>query len=68
MNLRDERTSLVSDKAARNGFAFAFYVIPLVLVVLSLTGASIETCIALVMMWIGTVAVFSISAFYYYHK
>ncbi len=68
MNLRDERTSLVSDKATRNGFAFVFYVIPLALVVLSLSGASIETCIALVLVWIGAVAVFSISAFYYYHK
>ncbi len=68
MNFRDERTSLVSDKATRNGFAFVFYVIPLALVVLSLTGASIETCIALVLLWIGAVAVFSISAFYYYHK
>lgn len=67
-NFRDERTSLVSDKATRNGFAFVFYVIPLALVVLSLTGASIETCTALVMMWIGAVAVFSISAFYYYNK
>jgi len=67
-NFRDERSSLVSDKATRNGFAFVFYVIPLALVVLSLTGASIETCIALVLMWIGAVAVFSISAFYYYNK
>ena len=68
MNLRDERTSLVSDKATRNGFAFVFYVIPLALVVLSLTGASLETGIALVMIWLGAVAAFSISAFYYYHK
>ena len=67
-NFRDERTSLVSDKATRNGFAFVFYVIPLALVVLSLTGASIETCIALIVMWVGAVAIFSISAFYYYHK
>jgi len=67
-NFRDERTSLVSDKATRNGFAFVFYVIPLALVVLSLTGASIETCSALVIIWIGAVVVFSISAIYYYHK
>ncbi|MGY5871656.1 MAG: hypothetical protein RTV72_05395 [Candidatus Thorarchaeota archaeon] len=68
MNFRDERTSLVSDKASRNGFYFVFYVIPLAVVVLSVTGASLETCIALVMMWIGAVAVFSISAFYHYRK
>jgi len=68
MNLRDERTSQISDKATRNGFAFVLYVIPLALVVLSLTGASFETIIALVMVWIGTVAVASISAFYYYYK
>ncbi len=67
-NFRDERTSLVSDKATRNGFAFVFYVIPLALVVLSLTGASIETCTALILIWIGAVAVFSMSAIYYYHK
>jgi len=68
MNYRDERTSLVSDKATRNGFAFVIYVIPLALVVLSLTGAPLETGIVLVAMWIGAVAVFSISALYYYHK
>jgi hypothetical protein len=56
MNLRDERASQISDKATRNGL------------VLSLTGASFETVIALVMVWIGTVAVASISAFYYYYK
>jgi len=67
-NFRDERTSLVSDKATRNGFAFVLYVIPLALVVLSLTGASLETGIALMVMWFGAVAVFSISALYYYHK
>jgi uncharacterized membrane protein len=68
VNFRDERTSLVSDKASRNGFYFVLYVIPLALVVLSLTGASVETCMALVMLWIGAVAVFSISAFYHYRK
>ena len=67
-NLRDERSVQVSDKAARNGFGFVLYVLPLALVVLSLTGASFETVIALVMVWIGAVAVASISAFYYYHK
>ena len=68
LNFRDERTSLVSDKASRNGFYFVFYVIPLALVVLSLTGASLETGIALMVMWFGAVAVFSISAFYHYRK
>jgi L-asparagine transporter-like permease len=68
MNLRDERASQISDKATRNGFAFVLCVIPLALIVLSLTGASFETVIALVMVWIGTVAVASISAFYYYYK
>jgi len=68
MNFRDERTSLISDKATRNGFAFVIYVIPLALVVLSLSGASLETGIALMVMWFGAVVVFSISAFYYYHK
>jgi len=67
-NFRDERTSLVSDKASRNGFYFVFYMVPLTVVVLSVTGASLETCNALVMMWIGAVAVFSISAFYHYNK
>ena len=67
-NLKDERTSLVSDKGARNGFGFVLYVLPLALVVLSLTGASFETVIALLLVWVGTVAVASISALYYYHR
>ena len=67
-NLRDERASQISDKATRNGFAFVLIAIPLALVVLSLTGASLETLLALVMVWIGMVAFASISAFYYYYK
>ena len=67
-NFRDERTSLVSDKATRNGFTFVLYVIPLALVVLSLTGASLETAIVLLLMWFGAVVVFSVSALYYYRK
>ncbi len=68
MNFRDERTSLVSDKATRNGFAFILFVTPLALVVLSLTGASFETIMALLILCLGMIAVASISAFYYYHK
>ena len=67
-NLRDERTVQVSDKAVRNGFMFIVYVIPILLVVLPLTGFSAETLFALLFVWIGAVAVACISAFYYYYK
>jgi len=67
-NLRDERTSQISDKATRNGFAFVLFVTPSALIVLSLVGAPIETAIALLVVCLGMVAVASISALYYYHK
>jgi uncharacterized membrane protein len=67
-NLRDERTVLISDKATRNGFLFVLYVVPLLVVVLSVTGSSAETLLTLVMVWIGAVAAACLSAFYYYHK
>ena len=67
-NLRDERTSQVADKATRNGFAFVLFVTPSALVILSLTGASMETLMVLLVLCLGMIAVASISAFYYYHK
>ena len=67
-NLRDERTVQVSDKAARNGFMFILLVVPILLVVLSVTGFSNETLLTLVFIWIGAVTCASISAFYYYRK
>ena len=67
-NLRDERTSQISDKATRNGFAFVLFVTPAALVVLSLTGASIEAMLALLTLCLGMVAVASISALYYYYR
>ena len=67
-NLRDERTVQVSDKAARNGFMFILYVIPILLVVLSVTGASFETLMVLLIVCLGMIAVAGISAFYYYHR
>jgi len=68
VNLRDERTSQVADKATRNGFAFVLFVTPSALVILSLTGAPIETALVLLVVCLGMVAVASISALYYYHK
>ena len=68
VNLRDERTSQISDKATRNGFAFVLFVTPSALVVLSLIGAPIETAIVLLVVCLGMVAVASISALYYYHR
>ena len=67
-NLKDERTSQIADKATRNGFAFVLFVTPSALVILSLTGASIETLTVLLVLCLGMIAVASISAFYYYHK
>lgn len=67
-NLRDERTVLISDKAARNGFMFTIYVVPLLLVVLSITGSSIEVVLPLLVIWIGAVSSACASAYYYYHR
>ena len=66
--LRDERTIHVSDKAARNGFAFVLYVIPIALVGLTSIGASSDAIFAVLLIWIGAVAVAAMSAFYYYRK
>ena len=68
VNLKDERTSQIADKATRNGFAFVLFVTPSALIILSLTGASMETIIILLVVCLGMIAVASISAFYYYHK
>ena len=67
-NLRDERTSQVADKATRNGFMFIVFVTPSALVILSLTGASMETLMVLLVLCLGMIAVASISALYYYNK
>ena len=68
MNLKDERTSQVGNKATRNGFAFVLFVTPSALVILSLSGASLEAMIVLLVAFLGMIAVASISALYYYHK
>ncbi len=67
-NFRDERSVQVSDKSARNGFMFMLYVIPVLLVFLSVTESSAEALLPLLVIWIGAVAVASISAFYYYRR
>ncbi|MHA1480507.1 MAG: hypothetical protein ACTSQZ_03685 [Candidatus Thorarchaeota archaeon] len=67
-NLKDERTSQVGDKATRNGFAFVLFVTPSALVILTLSGASLETVIVLLVVCLGMIAVAGISALYYYHK
>ncbi|MHA1288088.1 MAG: hypothetical protein ACTSPB_11860 [Candidatus Thorarchaeota archaeon] len=66
--LRDERTIHVSDKAARNGFTFVLYVIPIAIVGLTGIGASSDAIIAVVLIWFGAVVVAGMSAFYYYRK
>ena len=66
--LRDERSIQISDKSARNGFAFVLFVIPMALIGLSATDVSFDALLALAVIWIGAVAFAGISAFYYYHK
>jgi len=66
--LRDERTIHVSDKAARNGFAFVLFVFPIAIGGLLGIGASSDAIIAVVLIWFGAVAVAGMSAFYYYRK
>jgi uncharacterized membrane protein len=66
--LRDERAIQVSDRSARNGFAFVLYGIPIAIVVLPATNVSSDTLLALAAIWIGAVVFAGISAFYYYHR
>jgi len=66
--LRDERAIQVSDKSARNGFAFVLYGIPIAIVGLSATNVSPDASLALAVIWIGAVAFAGISAFYYYRR
>jgi hypothetical protein len=66
--LRDERTIQISDKSARNGFAFIFCVVPAAVIALSATEISADVSLALVLVWIGAVSIAGISALYYYQK
>ena len=65
---RDERSIQISDKSARNGFAFVLFVIPMALIGLSATDVSLDALLALVIIWIGAVVFAGISAFYYYRR
>ena len=66
--IRDERAIQISDKSARNGFGFVLYVIPVLIVFLSVTGAVPDTIFILLYVWFGTVVIAGLSAFYYYWK
>jgi len=68
VKLRDERAIQVSDKSARNGFAFVLYGIPIAIVGLSATNVSSDASLALAVIWVGAVVFAGISAFYYYHR
>ena len=65
---RDERSIQISDKSARNGFAFVLFVVPMALIGLSATDVSFDALLALVIIWIGAVVFAGISAFYYYYR
>ncbi|MFW9967878.1 MAG: hypothetical protein ACFFEA_12065 [Candidatus Thorarchaeota archaeon] len=66
--LRDERTIQISDKSARNGFAFILCVVPAAIIVLSATDVSTDVSLALLIVWIGSVSLAGLSALYYYRK
>ena len=66
--LQDERTMQVSDKAARNGFGFILYGIPIAIISLYLIDVSPDTLLALAGIWVGSVVFAIISAVYYYRK
>ena len=68
VKLRDERAIQVSDRSARNGFAFVLYGIPIAIVGLSATNVSSDASLALAVIWVGAVVFAGISAFYYYHR
>ena len=65
---RDERAIQVSDKSARNGFAFVLFVVPVALIGLSATDVSSDVLLALVIIWMGAVLFAGISALYYYRR
>jgi len=67
-NFRDERTINISDKAARNGFAFFLYAVPVAIGGLLGFGAPPESILVLILLLIGVLAVAGISAFYYYRQ
>jgi len=67
-NLRDERTINISDKAARNGFAFILYATPIAIGGLLGFGAPPESILVLILVLVGAMAVAGMSAFYYYRK
>jgi len=67
-NLRDERTINISDKAARNGFAFFLYALPVAIGGLLGIGAPPESVLVLVLIWVGALVVAGISALYYYRQ
>jgi uncharacterized membrane protein len=64
----DERSIQISDKSARNGFAFVLFIVPVALIGLSATDVSSDALLALVIIWIGAVVFAGISAFYYYRS
>lgn len=65
---RDERSIQISDKSARNGFAFVLFVTPAALIGLSATDASFYALLTLAVIWIGAVVFAGISALYYYRR
>ncbi|MGY5854762.1 MAG: DUF2178 domain-containing protein [Candidatus Thorarchaeota archaeon] len=65
---RDERSIQISDKSARNGFAFVLYGVPIFIVALSVTGSSLEVLLSLTFVWIGAIILAGLSAFYYYWR
>ena len=65
---RDERSIQISDKSARNGFAFVLFVVPVALIGLSATDVSFDALLALAIIWIGAVVFAGLSAFYYYRR
>lgn len=67
-NLRDERTINISDKAARNGFAFILYTTPIAILGLLGFGAPPESILVLILVLVGAIVVAGVSAFYYYRN
>ncbi|MFW9871272.1 MAG: hypothetical protein ACFFEL_16715 [Candidatus Thorarchaeota archaeon] len=65
---RDERSIQISDKSARNGFAFVLFVAPAALIGLSATDVSFDAILALAIIWIGAVVFAGVSALYYYRR
>ncbi|MCF2136344.1 MAG: hypothetical protein K9W43_03805 [Candidatus Thorarchaeota archaeon] len=66
---RDERTTHLLERSGRNGFLFQVYILPFLIIFLSLAPMSPTNMLLLfVVFWVASIAVAILSAIYYYRR